>query len=78
MHLSLQAGAETSYAREAAEDEAALTIEGHTILLKAIDQLLRDYDGNYNLLQLRAHLVEETKTLGRRFSGAGEMNMMAQ
>ena len=76
MFLYIQAGAFTSFAREAAEDEARDSVAGLSSSINQIEDLLVEYPENANLLELRAYLVEESRTLGRRFSGEGKYVMM--
>ena len=67
-----QAGAFTSFAREAAEFDVAQSVVGLVYAMKRLEVLLEDHPNNANFLEIRAFLLEESRTLGRKFSGQGK------
>jgi hypothetical protein len=67
-----QAGARTSFAREAGEADTVKMCEGLRLSMEALGKLLENEPDNEGLLEKRAYLIEEVRTMGRRFTAEGK------
>lgn len=72
-----QAGAHTSFAREAGEADTVKICEGLRLSMEALGRLLENDPDNEGLLEKRAYLIEELRTMGRRYTSEGNSSISA-